>query len=454
MTQKSKILLVEDEVELREIISMVLDCEIENCEIVEAGSGKEAISLIEKDKFDFIVSDYTMHDGTGGDLFNYLREKEIKIPFLLLTGGFIEDYPEFADANNVDFFHCVHYKPFDSEKLIEQVQSGLEVVVGGVKDSVEAQYFEFPIQVFEKISYLHIDAYTKLGPNKFVKFLSADDVNPIQQFIHFKEKKLNSVYIHKNDLTKFLIKAQEFLVDKFSLKARVFDNVEAGNFVFEFSKVALDLLGVSKQVYGVVNEQVAKISKDVAKTPSIKELLGKANNGKNYLSSHCIMQAYLTVHLLRKLNITEEKSVRKMIVASLFHDIALSDEKLARNQHLELVATEKERNILKNHPALACEIIEKLVPVGEEDIFNIIKHHHEKPDGTGFPKKLNNQNLPLFSSVFILSLSVVDYLFQSNFYLKGLGKMVQELPEPYQSGNFARPYRKLLDLIEENDAFI
>lgn len=32
--------------------------------------------------------------------------------------------------------------------------------------------------------------------------------------------------------------------------------------------------------------------------------------------------------------------------------------------------------------------------------------------------------------------------------------MVRELPEPYQTENFGRPYRKLLELIEENDAFI
>lgn len=98
-----KILLVEDEVDLREIVAMVLESEVENVEIFETASGNEALKFLSENQVDLIISDYTMFDGSGGDLFLKLIEMNNSIPFILLTGGYIDDYPEFKQSGSVDF---------------------------------------------------------------------------------------------------------------------------------------------------------------------------------------------------------------------------------------------------------------------------------------------------------------------------------------------------------------
>lgn len=59
--------------------------------------------------------------------------------------------------------------------------------------------------------------------------------------------------------------------------------------------------------------------------------------------------------------------------------------------------TAEEKNVLKEHPLISASIIK---PFGfSESIVEIIKHHHEKVDGTGFPSKLKEDKIPYGSKV-------------------------------------------------------
>jgi diguanylate cyclase (GGDEF)-like protein len=79
-------------------------------------------------------------------------------------------------------------------------------------------------------------------------------------------------------------------------------------------------------------------------------------------------------------------------VAALLHDIGkigLCHDILNKSSEL----SEKEENILKTHPVAAAEI---LTPVGVfEDELQIIRQHHERFDGSGYPKGLKAKQISI-----------------------------------------------------------
>jgi len=55
-------------------------------QVVSAGCGSDALSLAEKQHFDFIVTDYKMQPINGLQLIASLRERHFQRPIILLTG--------------------------------------------------------------------------------------------------------------------------------------------------------------------------------------------------------------------------------------------------------------------------------------------------------------------------------------------------------------------------------
>ncbi|MCL1884813.1 MAG: HD-GYP domain-containing protein [Defluviitaleaceae bacterium] len=60
--------------------------------------------------------------------------------------------------------------------------------------------------------------------------------------------------------------------------------------------------------------------------------------------------------------------------------------------------TDSEFLTVKNHPVLGAESLAKN-EIGDEELWNGIKFHHEKVNGTGYPNKLNGKEIPLFSRI-------------------------------------------------------
>lgn len=81
---KHKVLLVEDETEIQEILKPLI--ESQSCDVTIASDGLQALNLINKEKFDFIVTDWVMPNCTGVELVKVLKsKKETSIPVLMLT---------------------------------------------------------------------------------------------------------------------------------------------------------------------------------------------------------------------------------------------------------------------------------------------------------------------------------------------------------------------------------
>lgn len=82
-----KILFVEDDEDLRDLIGTYLKNELA-AEVKTLESGNLAISELQKDhNYDFIVSDYKMSDGTGGDLLEHMANMGLQTPVVLFSNS-------------------------------------------------------------------------------------------------------------------------------------------------------------------------------------------------------------------------------------------------------------------------------------------------------------------------------------------------------------------------------
>jgi len=116
MLTNRKILLVEDDDDLRMIFGNKFR-EL-NCSIVLAHSGNKAIKLFENGlNVDFIISDYSMPDGDGLTLLNYVLKSNLSLPFVFFTNTLNPNIP-------IQYEHFLGTIPkFNFDQLIHVVKT-------------------------------------------------------------------------------------------------------------------------------------------------------------------------------------------------------------------------------------------------------------------------------------------------------------------------------------------
>lgn len=116
---KKKILLVEDEPNVRNFVRVYL--EFEGYQVVEASNGIEGLSQVQKEKPDLIVTDIMMPEMDGVQFYKTLRQREDtnRIPVIVLT---VKD--EFEDIKYAYLIGVDEYvtKPFDPQHLVSKIK--------------------------------------------------------------------------------------------------------------------------------------------------------------------------------------------------------------------------------------------------------------------------------------------------------------------------------------------
>ncbi len=104
--------------------------------------------------------------------------------------------------------------------------------------------------------------------------------------------------------------------------------------------------------------------------------------------------------LARTLDINGKETLDNIRKGALLHDvgkIAIPDAILKKPTPL----TQDEWEKIKLHPTLGYGLIREIKLV--EEVGNIILYHHEKYDGSGYPKGLKNDEIPLEARIFALA---------------------------------------------------
>jgi len=87
----TRVLLVDDDMELLDIARILLQQKSPDVEIVVASSVKDAFEKLENEEIDVIISDYLMPDSSGLEMLEALRAGGDDIGFVIWTGHSSED---------------------------------------------------------------------------------------------------------------------------------------------------------------------------------------------------------------------------------------------------------------------------------------------------------------------------------------------------------------------------
>ena len=148
-----------------------------------------------------------------------------------------------------------------------------------------------------------------------------------------------------------------------------------------------------KEINNELSETYRKL--ESAYMESIETLRHTVDAKDAYTRGHSDRVAEFSVLIGKKLGLSD-KDLRTLRIGGLFHDIGkigIPDSILLKESRL----TDDEYSEIKNHPAIGVHILSTATIFN--DIIPIVKHHHEKWDGNGYPSKLQGENIPFLARI-------------------------------------------------------
>ena len=148
-----------------------------------------------------------------------------------------------------------------------------------------------------------------------------------------------------------------------------------------------------KRINDELSDTLEKLEK--AYLDSIETLRYTVEAKDPYTKGHSDRVSEYSVLLGKHLGLPE-KDLKTLKVGGLFHDIGkigIPDSILLKESKL----TDDEYSQIKNHPSIGAHILCNAEAF--KDIIPIVKHHHEKFDGTGYPGKLKGNDIPYFARI-------------------------------------------------------
>jgi DNA-binding NtrC family response regulator len=113
-----RILVVDDEADIRESLETLLD--LEGYAVELAVDGGDCLRKVEKSTYDLILLDLMMPDRSGMDVLRDLRQRDIDTPIIMMTAyGSVEVAVNALKAGANDYFS----KPWDNDKLLIEISN-------------------------------------------------------------------------------------------------------------------------------------------------------------------------------------------------------------------------------------------------------------------------------------------------------------------------------------------
>ena len=146
-----------------------------------------------------------------------------------------------------------------------------------------------------------------------------------------------------------------------------------------------------------INAKLSDTYKELEKAymESIQTLRYTVEAKDTYTRGHSDRVSAFSVLIGQKLGLSQE-DLRRLEIGGLFHDIGkigVPDAILQKPGKL----SDDEYSEIKNHPTIGAHILSTASIF--QDILPIVKYHHERYDGRGYPEQLSGENIPYLARI-------------------------------------------------------
>lgn len=395
---KKRILIVEDEKIIAEDIKRTLqsfDYEV----IGINSSGESAVETAQQEKPDLILMDVMLSGKMNGlEAADHIYNN-FDIPVIFLTAYANDEILTKATLSS-PFGYLI--KPFEDrelkvnlemafykhkmEKNLRNSRNFLLNLIDNVPDYISVKDTHYKYVIANKA---YADLY-KTTPKQIIGKTDEDFID-----IVIKNKDLVSEY-HKNDRKVLETKKPVFIPEEY------FEDVEGNMKWFQTSKVPMKSIDGEDIVLTVAVDISKRKNAEKALEDSLQRLqllMEETVNGlvsamekrDPYTAGHQRRVAILTTKIAEEMNLPIDK-IRGLRIASLVHDIGkiyVPSEILSKPGKL----SPAEMNLIKTHPQAGFDILSEIQfpwPVAE-----IVLQHHERMDGSGYPKGLKGEEILL-----------------------------------------------------------
>jgi len=444
---KESILFVDDEESILEIAREFF--EQKDYFVFTASNGVQALKVLENERVDCCFTDINMPEMDGLDLAEEIRKKDNTLPVVIMTGyPSLENTLQTLKNGVVDFL----IKPINLNQMelcLKRVLRERELFISNVllKKEVEnkKRLEELNNQLYEKVDELSRlnrimsefttgfsseDVFHKLmdmaveisGADAAVLYIVSEDKNPSNVFVSSGKGE----FFRKNDIPSKIINE----VAEESVPVLMTKNPENRDLPPEIKSLMLNPLKIREKTFAVLASAVIDSDLVFGETElfyidfmtqkaayAIENLALYENIYDNlfstlyafvtaieardhYTSQHSKRVAGLAVILGRALGCDEE-DLDVLHFAGRLHDIGkigVRDGVLLKTGRL----TSDEFEEIKKHPVIGANIVGKLGLWSREEL--IIRYHHERYDGSGYPEGLSGTDIPYLARI----TSVVD----------------------------------------------
>lgn len=453
-----KFLIVDDNQDLVEVIELFIHSRLK-AEVVKAYDGQSARKLFfEKGPFSIVISDYNMPLMNGGQLYQEIRQKDRAVPFILITSDPNKIENQFKNDPYFEFLE----KPFVEELFFKLV--GKFVVLGKAKGSNEdllsgefqadeLAFVPVDLDLLKKISFLSSSLYLKISHQKFVKVLHGNQTFSIDEYEKYKNKGIENLYVDRFEFENFISNyRKKVFFNEFWDKLTPVESTEMLATDLDLVNKASKVFGWSPAVIELAKKNIQNVLELADKNTDFKVLREIYQSKKSIrLATHSIILCYTLTSCLKQLGWDGDNEIQKLTFAALMHDMDLDEDQFVTKQNLLLepninaFLSDPEVVRIIKHPETTAQKVASWM-LAPPDVDQIIEQHHERPDGTGWPKGLRGNQINKLAAVFILCEDVLYHCLE-NFntnpkdYLKSKKQFYSQEP-------FKLVYKALLETID------
>lgn len=433
------VLLVDDDESLRSLYTIFLDNLTDDIVVTQSISGNSAIDILKNSKkFDIVLSDYNMPDGTGMELYLYIAENHESLPFVLISAKPPEEIEGFYDfihnrKNNQYKNKPIHKK--DMKHIFNTLQSRVEF-------EEQREFSKIRSIFFLRFNKILCDIYLKISNNRFVKIMPKGNIYDASDIKKYIDKGVDFFYVYDKD---FEVVEREVLNGSFLTHTKRLDDYHplySWRENLEVLTMLMQSFGISKSVMDISMQSMDSAIKIILNDKNLNSLIfSKANSG-HYFYDHSFLVSLIANSIIDKLDWGSSEHCTKLTLAAIFHDMTLScgHEAMIQTQEEDAFRSLKfsDRQKIKNHPEDAAEFIRKMDKV-PDDVIKVVEQHHERFDGSGFPRGLTAERMHNLTCVFIVAHDFVLELYQFHFDHEAKGAILDKVVSRYGSQKNIKP---------------